>query len=207
MTVVIPEGDPAETEESAHAAAVAEGAAIVHEENAEDAAAEAAAAAAVATEAAAANLETAAGTADAAFVAESSAADAGAARDAVLEALTAQTAALSSLTEELRMSREQAATPVTPAAPTKQKADRAPKERKGLGSRYYGRLDAPAHRSTRVYRLRALLPDPEGDHPTPEHRSPTLRKQDACWRFGSFRLEGAVNHGGWHNRSGDAGTG
>lgn len=140
MTVVIPEGEGGETEESAHAAAVSEGAAEVRQEQAAEAAAEAEQAAEVATEAAAINIATAEGTAEAAAVAEDSANEAGAARDAVLEALNAQTIALSSLTEELRASREQSTASPTPAKPKKAKADRPPAEGKsGFRARYYGR--------------------------------------------------------------------
>lgn len=141
MTVVIPEdGNNDQADDSAQAAAVAEGAAGVRAEQAAEAAEDATVAAELAVSAARANEETAAGTAEAAMIAENSATEAGAARDAVLVALNAQTAALSSLTEELRLQREgsqqQAAAPVTP---TKRTPDRAPAKRGKLRDRYYGK--------------------------------------------------------------------
>jgi len=141
MTVVIPdEGEHDYSEESEHAAAVAEGAATVRAEQAAEAAEDATVAADLAVSAARANEETAAGTAEAAAVAENSATDAQAARDAVLQALNAQTVALSSLTEELRLQRE-GSNSAGPEVPTKPKRtpDRPPSGGKKFRDRYYGR--------------------------------------------------------------------
>lgn len=103
------DGDEAPTVvESAHEAAVAEGASAVQAEAAETAADEAKAAAEVALQAAQVNVETATGVAEATASAEASAAQATVSAEMVMDALNAQGAAIASLAEELKASRKQA---------------------------------------------------------------------------------------------------
>lgn len=122
--------------QSAHDAAVAEGAAEVHEEQAEEHAAEAAAAAEVAAQAAQANIAAVGEAAEAAEVATSAATIAAEAESRIVEAVQAQSAMIQSLVDELRAGRESAAATPTPEKPSKT-ADKPPK-RRGLGHRYYG---------------------------------------------------------------------
>ena len=126
-TVVIPgdddAGGPSTPEQSAHEAAVAEGATAVHTENAQEAAAEAQAAAAVALAAAEANIESGAAVEQAAEQAGSSAAVASVSAEMVHEALTAQTAAINALAEELKAARTAGPKEDKPPKPA---ADRAP---------------------------------------------------------------------------------
>lgn len=116
-----PGGGPAV--ESAHAAAVAEGAAEVHTEQAEQASGEAKAAAEVALSAAAANMETAMQVAEATEVAQSSAQEAASYAAMIQEALAAQTGAINALAEELRASRKSA---VPEGKPARTAPDREP---------------------------------------------------------------------------------
>src|SRR5258708_70319 len=137
-TVVVSGGDGESLEEgSAHQAAVHEGAAAAHEE----AAAAEAAAAREAAEVAAASLAAvgeAAAVADQAAAEASQAADTAAyGADAVLEAIQAQTAVLSSMIEEIRTSRQTPAPAPTGDQSTK-KADRVPGKPKRKGSWYFG---------------------------------------------------------------------
>lgn len=124
--VIVTGNDPDEhdySEEAAHAAAAAEGAAEVHTEQAAEAAGEAAAAAEVALAAAQANIESGAAVAEATEIAEAAAEQATVSAEMVHEALLAQTQAITALTEELRAGRQQTA----PPAPGKRsKRDRQP---------------------------------------------------------------------------------
>jgi hypothetical protein len=136
-TVVIPDSgeDGAVLEEqAAHDAAVAEGASMVHEQQAAEHAAEAEAAADAALAAAEANAAVVEQISQAAATAEASATDAGYSRDAVLEALAAQTTALNSLTEELRAGRKAA----EPAKDKPKSTPDKPPARERKGSWYYG---------------------------------------------------------------------
>lgn len=123
--------------QSAHDAAVSEGAAEVHEEQAEEHAAEAAAAAEVAAQAAQANIAAVGEAAEAAEVATSAAAVSVEAESRIVEAVQAQSAVIQSLVDELRAGRESAAAQPTPEKPPKT-ADKPPAKR-GFGHRYYGR--------------------------------------------------------------------
>jgi hypothetical protein len=136
-TVVIPdaEEDGGTAAESAREAAVAEGAAQVRLEQAEEAANEAEAAAEVALEAAKANIEAGGAVAEATMAAEGAAQQATVSAEMVHEALQAQTAAIAALTEELKASHKQQ----MPAEQTKT----APKTDKPPGQQshwYYKKL-------------------------------------------------------------------
>jgi hypothetical protein len=136
--VIVHEDEGQEIEDqSAHDAAVAEGAAEVHEEHAEESADEARAAAEVAASAAQANIEAVGMAAEAAQAAEGAAGVAVEAESRVVEAIQAQSAVIASLVDELKASREAAASKPEPDKPTKT-ADKPPSKR-GLGHRYYGR--------------------------------------------------------------------
>lgn len=128
-------GDDLEVQ-AVHEAAVAEGAAQVHEEEAAEHAEQAEAAAELAVAAAEANAEVVAEITQSAAQAEMAAADAGYSRDAVVEALSAQTTAINTLVEELRASRKSAE---PPKEKPKSSADKAPAAKKSFGHRYYGR--------------------------------------------------------------------
>lgn len=138
MAAVVVHEDEAESVEvqSAHDAAVAEGAAEVHEEQAEEHADEARAAAEVAAQAAQANIAAVGEASEAAEVATSAATVAADAESRVVEAIQAQSAVIQSLLDEVRASREAAARPVPEKTPSK--PDKPP-ARKGFGHRYYGR--------------------------------------------------------------------
>ena len=137
--VVVSEGGDTEgggVAESAHEAAVAEGASAVLAETAVTASAEAQAAAEIALEAADANISSGQLVEQAVATANESAAVASVSADMVHEALTAQTSAIAALTEELRASRKSAGNGQAPkAAPPS--GDRAPAKR-GFGHKYYG---------------------------------------------------------------------
>jgi hypothetical protein len=124
---------------AAHAAAVHEGAAQVHEEHAAESAESAAAAATIAAGAAEANAASI-GEAEAfANEAAESAAMASAAALACQQAVEALTAALESNTEQMRLDREAQQVQQTPAEPAKKTTDKPPATRKKrLGERYYG---------------------------------------------------------------------
>lgn len=110
------------TDQSAHDAAVAEGAAAVQAEQAAEAASEATAAAEAALMAAQANIESSSVVTEAAVTAEEAAASASAAEDRIYEAVTAQIAAIGALVEELRASRQ----PAPVKREGKPKSDREP---------------------------------------------------------------------------------
>lgn len=136
--VVVPE----ETEEGPADeldAAKAAGAAEVHEEHAQEAAADAEAAADLATSAAGAVGDIAERAEAAAELAANAAADATLARDQIMEAIAGQTAAVASLVEEVKATRQ----PVPPPSddkPTKGGSDRPPakRSRSGISRLYYG---------------------------------------------------------------------
>lgn len=109
-------------EQAAHEAAVAEGATAVHTEDAQEAAAEAKAAAEVALAAAEANITSGAAVEQAAQQADSSAAVASVSAEMVHEALTAQTAAINALAEEMKASRQAAPKESKGSAPPGDKA-------------------------------------------------------------------------------------
>lgn len=124
MTIIATEPageDPTLEDQSEHDAAVSQGAAEVHADQAADAAAQAEAAAAMADAAAEANLATAEDAAAAAAQAGQSAATAGALTDAIAAALEGQTAAINSLVEEMRANRT-----APPAPPKRSRKDRSP---------------------------------------------------------------------------------
>lgn len=122
-------------EQAAHDAAVAEGASAVHQQAAEGAAADAEAAAQLAAEAAQVNLQTAESVVEAAASAEASAEAAGGSEDRVMQALAAQTSAITALTEQLNASK----TPAVPAEKPKRSKDKAPgRSRAPLAKRYWG---------------------------------------------------------------------
>lgn len=98
-------------EQSAHEAAVAEGATAVNAALATEAAAEAKAAAETALEAAAANIESGMAVEAAVEQANTAGASAAVSAEMVHEALLAQTSAINALTEELRSSRKASAPP------------------------------------------------------------------------------------------------
>lgn len=137
MTDVVVSGDDDASvdlqAQSAHDAAVAQGAAAVHEQQAGQAAVEAAAAAEAAIQAAQANLSATDEAVAAGETAQMAAMDASASRDAILEAIGAQTGAINTLVEELRSARASA----EPPAPKKTSSDRQP-ARKRKGSFYWG---------------------------------------------------------------------
>ena len=124
-------------EQDEHDAAREAGAAEVHKDNAEEAAAEAEAAAEVAVAAAGNNAESLALSESAAARAEEAAGAANSGARAVAEAITAQTAVLQSLLAKLDAPAEKSPAEETPVKQTK---DRAPgkKRRSGLATRYYG---------------------------------------------------------------------
>jgi hypothetical protein len=135
VTVEVPDAGEGPTE-SQHDAAVAEGAAEVHAEQAEEAADEAEVAAAIAQAAAAENMATAEAVVEAAASAEGHAAVAGVAADGVLSALEAQTAAINRLVDTMEA---QAAKAATPEPKPKSTPDTPPsRSRRGFGARYYG---------------------------------------------------------------------
>lgn len=112
--VVVSESEAPDTgtaELSAHAAAVAEGATAVQAELAAEAAGEAKAAAEVALGAAAANMEAGLAVEQATVTAEGAAQQATVSAEMVHEALQAQTAAITALTEQMAADRKAAAPP------------------------------------------------------------------------------------------------
>lgn len=120
--VIIPDSDEGEAPtagESAHVAAVAEGATAVQAQLAAESAEEAKAAAQVALDAAEANIGTSQAVIEAQTKAEGSAVAAGVSAEMVHEALLAQTNAIRELTEELKASRKSAVVPngKTPSRP------------------------------------------------------------------------------------------
>lgn len=117
--------EPTTAEQSAHEAAVAEGATAVQAAVAEEAAAEAQAAAELALDAAKANIETAEGVAEAVAQAQGDAAKASVSAEMVHEALLAQTRAIEELTTELRASRK-AASDVSQSKPRSRPSDESP---------------------------------------------------------------------------------
>jgi hypothetical protein len=133
---VVVEGDEAgeatPAEQSAHTAAVAEGMTAVQAQQAEQSADEAKAAAEVALLAAEENAKTAEAVIQATAQAEQHAAGASVSAEMVMDALKAQTQAITTLAEELKASRKSA----TPDSPPKRTApDRAPGGRGG-GARW-----------------------------------------------------------------------
>lgn len=118
-----PDGGVSPAVESAHAAAVAEGAADVRAGDAQEAAGEAKAAAEVALSAAAANMEAGLAVAEATETAVDAAAQARADAAMIRDALTAQTGAINALADEFRASRKSTA-PSTP--PSRSAPDREP---------------------------------------------------------------------------------
>ena len=139
MTVVTVSGDePDEQDESGHAAAVAQGRAEAHAEQAEQAADDAAAQADEVEQLAQLAAETAAQASEAHAGAQAAAEDATTARDAVLVAMEAQTAAINELVTELRESRAQAQAPaVQESEGAKQTPDNPPEERPKRKHWYY----------------------------------------------------------------------
>ena len=134
--VVVSEGGEADTgtpaaAAAAHEAAVAEGASGVQAEQAQAAAAEASAAAEVALAAAEANIEAGAAVEGAVATANESAAQATVSAEMVHEALSAQTAAITALAEELKRGRE--------SAPKPEKVKTAPDKAPSQGHGYYNR--------------------------------------------------------------------
>lgn len=119
-------------EQSAHEAAVAEGATAVHGEIAAQAAEEAKEAASIALDAAKANMDAALPVAAATEQAQAAAQQATVSAEMVHDALAAQTAAITALTEELRNSRKQAPQEGPAKKPP---GDRPPGERRTHG--YY----------------------------------------------------------------------
>ena len=117
-----PEGVAPE-DESAHQAAVYEGASAAQAELAGQAAGEAREAAQAALEAARANIEAQGSAGAAAEVASEAAASTAVTAEMIHDALLAQGTAISALVEELKASRQQ----VTAPAPKKRKADREPR--------------------------------------------------------------------------------
>lgn len=135
VTVEVPDGGDSSVEASQHDAAVAEGAAEVHAEQAEEAADEAEVAAAVAQAAAAENMAAAESVVEAAASAEVSADVSNMAAEGVVTALQAQTAAINRLVDT--MEAQTAKPPVD--KPVKQTPDKPPaKSRRGFGAKYYG---------------------------------------------------------------------
>jgi hypothetical protein len=108
------EGDVTTAEAAAHEAAVAEGATAVQAAQAGEAAEEAKAAAELALEAAKVNVESGAAVEAGVQAAQAAAGEATVSAQMVHEALGAQTAAITALTEELRASRKQQAAPAEP---------------------------------------------------------------------------------------------
>jgi hypothetical protein len=112
--VIVSEGDEGGgeiplAEQSAHVAAVAEGATAVQAGQAAESADEAKMAAEVALAAAQANAQTAEAVIESVAAAETSAQQAGISAEMIHDALKAQTGAIEALAEELRQSRKQAA--------------------------------------------------------------------------------------------------
>ena len=120
-------------DQAAHEAAVAQGAAQVHEEQAQQHATEADAAAEQAAAAAQATEQIAAASAEQTQQAEDAATAAILANEGIQQALAAQAAAIAALTEEIRASR-------TPAAPVEQEVAKAPDTEPAPRKRhwYYG---------------------------------------------------------------------
>lgn len=133
VTITTEDGADLE-DQAAHEAAVASGAASVHEEQAEEAAADAQAAAAMAAEAAEANLESVGDAVEAAQLAESAANVSTAALSGIESAIAAQTEIMHTLVEELRESRTAAPAP----EPVKETPDTAPAPRREHG--YYRKI-------------------------------------------------------------------
>lgn len=127
------EDGPELEDQAAHEAAVAQGAAEVHQESAEQSAEDAAAAASMAAEAAEANLESVADAVEAAATAEYAAGISVAALSGIESAIVAQSEIMSTLVAELRESRTSQVTP----EPVKETPDQPPAA-KGHG--YYGKL-------------------------------------------------------------------
>jgi hypothetical protein len=117
------EGGEVIADESARMAAVAEGASSVNAGIAAQAAGEAQEAAEAALSAAQANIESGAVVGEAAGQAREAAAEAASYAEMTLQALNAQTAAITALTEELRASRQ----PAAPPEKRKPKRDREPR--------------------------------------------------------------------------------
>jgi len=141
--VVVDQGDEHDqVDEAEHAAAVSEGAAAVHQDNAAAAAAEAELAADVA--ASAAGVVTSAGESaqEAAAVAVEAAQTATGAAAQIADALNQHTAAISSLVEQLQAQQPAKETPPPGDAP-KRRSDRSPasgpKGLRRLGAAYYGK--------------------------------------------------------------------
>ena len=120
---------PSSAEQSAHEAAVAEGATAVQAMSAAESAAEAKAAAEVALAAAEANIAGGAVVEEAAAEAAQSAAQAGVSLEMLHEALQAQGAAIEALTAEMHASRKQSAGPEKsrPAPPDQEPGSGGPK--------------------------------------------------------------------------------
>jgi hypothetical protein len=119
MADVLVEGDQeavTPAEQSAHEAAVAEGATAVQAESAAEAAEEAKLAAEVALDAARVNVESGATVAEATAQAQGAAESATVSAEMVMDALAAQGAAIAALTEEFKNSRKTAAPAEKPAA-------------------------------------------------------------------------------------------
>lgn len=125
-------------EESAHQAAVAEGATAVQAELAAEAAEEAKAAAEVALGAAQANIDSGMAVEGATASAEAAAAQATVSAEMVHDALAAQTAAINTLAEELKASRKASAPPGDGKSGTTP-SDRAPAPREHPYYRRIGR--------------------------------------------------------------------
>jgi hypothetical protein len=120
--------------ESAHVAAVAEGATIVQAQQAAESAEEAKAAAEVALAAAEASIETAVETEGATQTATVAAEQATVSAEMVHQALLAQTAAIEALTQEMKASREQA----RKQGPAEPKPAAEPDTEPAKGHWYYG---------------------------------------------------------------------
>jgi inorganic triphosphatase YgiF len=131
------DGEPALEDEAAHAAAVHQGAAEVHAERAEEAAAEAGVAAAVAEAGVSAAADVAERAEEAAARSEAAAAAANEGALAVARALEALPAALQSFQENMSSAHVQ---PEPAREPVKKKTDKAPepKKKRSFRDRYYG---------------------------------------------------------------------
>lgn len=132
-TVITTDGGEDLDDQAAHAAAVAEGAAGVHEDLAEEAAEDAQASAELAASAAMAVNEGVADAVEAAQVAESAAEVSVSALAGIESAVRAQTETLAMLAQELRESR----TPAPAPEPVKETPDQAPAS---PAHGYYGRI-------------------------------------------------------------------
>lgn len=124
--IVTPDQEPPEGD-SAHNAAVAEGAAAVHSGAAEQASDEAKAAAEAALAATAANIAAAETAQESASRAENAAEQTAVTNEMIHEALTAQAAAISAFMEEIRNSRKE--TKPAPAEPVTRTSDEPPKSK------------------------------------------------------------------------------